>query len=134
MTGARILVVEDTPDSLDLVTYLLEASGHTVIAAPTGELGVELAVAHRPDLVLLDIHLPDIDGYEVLSQLRANPDLARLVVVAVTADVMFADRESALSSGFDGFLSKPIDPASFAAKVDGYLPASLRGRSPSPRW
>lgn len=134
MTGARILMVEDTPHNLELMTYLLEASGHTVIPAMTGERGLELARLERPDLIVLDVQLPDIDGYQVLARLRADKDVAVPPVVAVTAYAMVGDRDTALAAGFDGYLSKPIDPVSFARDIGARLPASLRGHAAAPQW
>lgn len=134
MTVARILAVEDNPDNLELMTYLLQASGHAVISAMTGESGIALARSEQPALVILDIQLPDTDGYQVLSQLRADPALASLRVVAVTAYAMVGDRDDALAAGFDGYLSKPIDPMSFGRTIDSYLPPSLRGHEPLAQW
>jgi len=131
---ARILAVEDNPDNLELMTYLLEASGHSVIPAMTGALGVALARSERPALVVLDIQLPDTNGYEVLSRLRTDPELAWLPVVAVTAYAMVGDRDDVLGAGFDGYVSKPIDPASFARTIDTFLPDALRGHEPVATW
>jgi two-component system, cell cycle response regulator DivK len=134
VTGARILIVEDTPHNLELMTYLLEASGHVVIAAMTGEGGLELARLERPDLIVLDVQLPDIDGYQVLARLRADRDVAVPPVVAVTAYAMVGDRDTALAAGFDGYLSKPIDPVSFARDIDARLPEALRGHAAAAQW
>jgi CheY-like chemotaxis protein len=131
---ARILAVEDNPHNLDLMTYLLEASGHTVLPAITGENGIAVACAERPDLVVLDIQLPDIDGYHVLARLRADPELAGLRVVAVTAYAMVGERDLAIAAGFDGYLSKPIEPSSFVRTIDSYLPKALRGHEPKAQW
>lgn len=123
--GARVLVVEDTPHSLELMTHLLRAHGHTVVPATTGEQAVELAEAQPPDLVVMDLRLPGIDGYQALSELRARPRLSRTPVIAVTS---FGDREQALGAGFAGYLAKPISPGTFAADIDARLPAHLRGQ------
>jgi two-component system cell cycle response regulator len=131
---ARILAVDDNPYNLELMTYLLVASGHTVIPAITGSSGFDLVRAQRPDLVVLDIQLPDTDGYAVLARLRSDPDLAGLRVVAVTAYAMVGERDRALLAGFDGYLSKPIEPTSFARTIDTYLPKALRGHEPSAQW
>jgi CheY-like chemotaxis protein len=131
---ARILAIEDNPYNLELMTYLLVASGHTVLPAITGDSGVALVRAERPDLVVLDIQLPDTDGYEVLARLRADPELIGLRVVAVTAYAMVGERDRALLAGFDGYLSKPIEPTSFARTIDTYLPKALRGHEPSRQW
>jgi CheY-like chemotaxis protein len=134
VSGARILMIEDTPHNLELMTYLLEASGHTVIPAMTGQRGLALARLERPDLIVLDVQLPDIDGYQVLARLRADRELPVPPVVAVTAYAMVGDRDTALAAGFDGYLSKPIDPVSFARDIDARLPSSLRGHAATPQW
>lgn len=130
--GARILVVEDTPHNLQLMTYLLESYGHTVAAAVTGERSIELARAARPDLVVMDLQLPGVDGYEALALLRSAPDLTAFPVVAVTSFAMVGDRDRALSAGFDHYMSKPIDPETFGEEINGCLPERLRGARPAP--
>jgi CheY-like chemotaxis protein len=119
---ATILLVEDTPANRALATKLLRAAGHEVLTAETGATGIALARERLPDLVLMDLGLPDIDGWHALSEIRADQRAAGLRVVAFTADAMLGDRERALARGFDGYLSKPIDFATFADSVAGYLP------------
>jgi CheY-like chemotaxis protein len=109
----RVLVIEDNPTNLDLMTYVLQAVGHTVLTASTGEEGIRLAESERPDLILCDIHLPDLDGMAVARQLRRVPALARVPFVAVTALAMVGDRERILAAGFDGYIAKPIEPEHF---------------------
>src|SRR5207245_306429 len=106
---ARILAVDDVSHNLELMTYLLQASGHDVLAAASGHEAVRVAKQSHPDLVVLDVQLPDISGYRVLEELRADPELADVPVIAVTAYAMVGDRDHALAAGFDGYLSKPID-------------------------
>jgi CheY-like chemotaxis protein len=118
---ATILIVEDTPANLALATKLLHAAGHEVLAADTAAAGIALATQRLPDLVLLDLGLPDVDGWEALRRLRSEPRGRGLRVVAFTAHAMVGDRERALAAGFDGYLSKPIDFATFAASVGGLL-------------
>jgi two-component system cell cycle response regulator len=130
--GARILIVEDTPHNLQLMTYLLESHGHTVVAANTGEQGIELARTARPDLVVMDLQLPGLDGYEALTALRTTSDLAAVPVVAVTSFAMVGDRDRALSAGFDHYMAKPIDPETFTEEINGRLPEQLRGSRPVP--
>jgi CheY-like chemotaxis protein len=125
--GARILLVEDTAHSLQLMTYLLESRDHTIIPAATGELGVELASTTRPDLIVMDLQLPGIDGFETLAAIRAMPDVGAVPVVAVTSFAMVDDRARALSAGFDHYLTKPIDPETFSEEIDVRLPEGLRG-------
>jgi CheY-like chemotaxis protein len=118
---ANILVVEDYPDNLALMTYLLSAAGHEVRGAVTGRQTVATAREDLPDLVVLDIQLPDMDGYQVLSELRADPRTASVPIVAVTAYAMVGDRDDALAAGFDGYLPKPITPRTFAQTIENYL-------------
>jgi two-component system cell cycle response regulator DivK len=125
---ARILIVEDNEANLQLVAYLLEMAAHEALSATDGAAAVVLARQHRPDLILCDLQLPVLDGYEVLKRVRLEPDLQQTPVVAVTALSMPSDRTSVLAAGFNGYLSKPIEPENFVAQVDAYLPASLRSR------
>ncbi len=119
---ATILLVEDTPANRALATKLLSAAGHDVLTAETAEAGIVLARDRRPDLVLLDLGLPGMDGWEALTAIRADDRSAGLRVVAFTAHAMVGDRERALAWGFDGYLSKPIEFDTFADAVAGYLP------------
>ena len=117
---ATILLVEDTPANLALASKLLTAAGHQVLGASTGAEGIVAALEERPDLVLMDLGLPDMDGWQALEQIRAVH--ADLKVIAFTAHAMVGDRERALGSGFDGYLSKPIDVATFANDVAELVP------------
>lgn len=128
---ARILLIEDNPDNLELMSYLLGAFGHSVATAEDGESGIEAARKVRPDLVACDIHLPGVDGYAVARALKAVPELAGMPVVAVTALAMVGDREKILASGFDGYITKPIDPELVVSEIDSFLPRHLRGSAPS---
>ena len=119
---ATILLVEDTPANLALATKLLHAAGHEVLTTETAAAGIAMARDRLPDLVLMDLGLPDMDGWQALRQIRADDRAAGLRVVAFTADAMLGDRERALAGGFDGYMSKPIDFATFAETVEGYLP------------
>ena len=118
--GAQILVVEDNEKNMKLFRDVLHASGYRTLEAATGERAVELVFEHRPDLVLMDIQLPDIDGIEALSRLRADDRTASVPVLALTAQAMEGDRERFLAAGFDGYLSKPVDIAEFVATVKRY--------------
>jgi two-component system, cell cycle response regulator DivK len=109
MTGERILVVEDNEKNMKLFRDVLGATGYRTLEATTGGEAVELATEHSPDLVLMDIQMPDIDGVEALRMLRADARTASLRVLAVTAQAMQGDREHFLAEGFDGYLSKPVD-------------------------
>jgi CheY-like chemotaxis protein len=120
---ATILLVEDTPANLVLATKLLRAAGHEVLTAETAAAGIALARGRLPDLVLMDLGLPDMDGWQALSEIRADRGpVAGLRVVAFTAHAMLGDRERALAAGFDDYLSKPIEFATFADRVGGLLP------------
>jgi two-component system, cell cycle response regulator DivK len=120
MTSAQILVVEDNDRNMKLFSELLRASGYRTLEATTGERAVELALEHQPDLVLMDIQLPDIDGIEALGRLRADERFVSAPVLALTAQAMEGDRERFLAAGFDGYLSKPVDIAEFVSTVRRY--------------
>ena len=128
---ARILLIEDNPDNLDLMSYLLAAYGHTVSTAEDGESGIAAAKRSPPDLIACDIHLPGVDGYDVARALKDDPSLAAVPVIAVTALAMVGDRERILAAGFDGYITKPIDPQRVVGELDAYLPANLRGAAPN---
>ena len=121
---ARVLVVEDNPASLDLMVYLLKAFGHTPLSARDGLEGIEAARREHPDLILCDIQLPGADGVEVCRQLKQDPDLQKIPLVAITAYAMVGDREKLLGEGFNGYLSKPINPQTFIDEMAPYLPAA----------
>ena len=128
---ARILLIEDNPDNLDLMSYLLAAYGHAVSTAEDGESGIAAAKRSPPDLIACDIHLPGVDGYDVARALKDDPSLAAVPVIAVTALAMVGDRERILAAGFDGYITKPIDPQRVVGELDAYLPANLRGAAPN---
>jgi len=120
MTGCQVLVVEDNERNMKLFRDVLQASGYRTLEATTGERAVELVFEHRPDLVLMDIQLPDIDGVEALDRLRADDRFASVPVLALTAQAMDGDRERFLAAGFDDYLSKPVDILDFVATVKRY--------------
>jgi two-component system cell cycle response regulator DivK len=121
MTSTRILVVEDNPKNMKLVRDVLEHAGYEVIEATSGEDGVRLAETERPQLILMDLQLPDIDGTEALRQIRVRPDGKDVPIVAVTAFAMDEDRTRAFASGFDGYVEKPINVRNFREQVRGFL-------------
>ena len=123
---SRILVVEDNPKNLKLVRDVLTYSGHEVIEATSGEDGVRLAAEESPDLILMDLQLPGIDGAEALRQIRVSGN-SDVPVVAVTAFAMNDDRERAFESGFNGYVEKPISVRSLPQQVRDFL--SLGGTS-----
>ena len=109
MTGERILVVEDNELNMKLFRDVLVAGGYRTLEATTGGEAVELATEHAPDLVLMDIQLPDVGGVQALGRLRANERTAAIPVLALTAQAMDGDRERFLAAGFNGYLSKPVN-------------------------
>jgi two-component system cell cycle response regulator DivK len=124
--GARILIAEDNEANLALVEYLLRAAGHETLSATDGAEAVSLVRQAPPDLVICDLQMPVLDGYAVLAQLREDPALRDVPVIALTAYSRRSDRTSVLVAGFDGYLSKPIDPEAFIAQIEKYLRPELR--------
>jgi two-component system cell cycle response regulator DivK len=123
MSSGRILVVEDNALNLKLVRDVLQVAGYEVVEATTGEQGIVLAVEAHPDLILMDLQLPGIDGSEALRSLRADPRTHAIPVVAVSAFAMKADRERAYRDGFDGYLEKPISVRALPDQVGSFLRA-----------
>jgi CheY-like chemotaxis protein len=119
--SARILLVEDNPANLALMEYLLRAFGHTTISAPDGARGLAMAIESIPDLILMDLHMPTLDGFEAARQIKQVPALQRIPVVAVTASAMVGDRDKILARGFDGYIAKPITPETFVSQVESFL-------------
>jgi CheY-like chemotaxis protein len=122
---ACVLVVEDQAENLKLMVYLLEAFGHKTLMARDGAEGMAVVARDRPDLVIMDLRMPGMDGYEAASLLKADPQLSSIPLVAVTAHAMVGDRERIMACGFDGYLTKPIDPQSFVHEVERYLPPGV---------
>jgi CheY-like chemotaxis protein len=119
----KILVIEDNENNIYLVTYILEAGGYEVIQARDGREGVEMAHQVKPDLILLDIQLPVMDGYTVALELKGNPMFDNTPIVAVTGYAMTGDREKALAVGCAGYIEKPIRPTTFLTEVEEFLPS-----------
>ena len=126
MANELILIVEDNEHNQKLASDVLQFKGYRVLVAPTAEEGIPMALKEKPDLVLMDIHLPGMNGIEALARLRADPGTAAIPVFAFTASVMPQDRREITSAGFDGFLSKPIDLKEFLATIN----ATMAGRKP----
>jgi two-component system cell cycle response regulator DivK len=124
------LVIEDDAFSRELVRYLLDWQGYTVLEAADGAAGVRLALSAHPDLVLCDLQMPVLNGYEVVRCLRANPAWHTVPVIAVTAFSMPGDRDTALAAGFDDYLTKPITPEIFVQQISAFLPPALRALGP----
>lgn len=123
---ARILIIEDDSASRELEKYLLESAGYITFDAEDGEAGVRMALETNPDMVICDLQMPVMNGYEVIRYLREHPDWRHVPIIAVTAFSMTGDRETALAAGFDEHLSKPIEPEVFVGQIEALLPAALR--------
>jgi two-component system, cell cycle response regulator DivK len=119
--SGRILIVEDNHDNITLLTDILETLEHTVIQARDGQRGVELATLEQPDLILMDLSLPVVDGWDAVRQIKANPALSHIPIIALTAHAMTGDRERALAAGCDDYLSKPIDLSLLTVKITKHL-------------
>jgi two-component system cell cycle response regulator len=118
-----ILVVEDNTDNLALIEYLLKAFGYSPLLATNGPDGIRIAAETRPEVILLDIRMPEMDGYEVARVIRKTPGLEGTRIVAVTASAMVGDRERIAAAGFDGYVQKPIDPETFIDTLKPFLAA-----------
>jgi CheY-like chemotaxis protein len=117
MTQPYVLLVEDNAQNRYLATYLLESGGYEVACAATGSEALDSVRRRRPDLLLTDIQMPDIDGYEVGRRLRADPEFQDLPMIALTSYAMPGDREKVLGMGFNGYIEKPINPETFLAEI-----------------
>jgi two-component system cell cycle response regulator DivK len=113
----RILVVEDTPDNREILRDLLVASGYDFIAAVDGAAGVAMAASEKPDLILMDIQLPVLDGYEATRRIKADPALAHIPIIAVTSYALAGDEAKTRAAGCDGYIAKPFSPRQLLCKV-----------------
>jgi CheY-like chemotaxis protein len=120
----HILIIEDNPANMELMEYLLHAFDYKVSAAFDGMAGIEMAMQAPPDLIICDVHLPKMDGYETVRRLKSAPVLRHVPVVAVTALAMVGDREKLLGAGFDAYIGKPIDPECFIGQIDSFIQAA----------
>lgn len=118
---ARILIIEDNAANMQLMVYLLNAFGHTTLEATDGEAGLAVIQNESVDIILCDLQIPRLDGYEVARRIKMDPELKDIPLIAVTAYAMVGDRDKVLSAGFDGYISKPINPEIFTEEVEGYL-------------
>ena len=118
---AKILIIEDNEQNLYLETFILQKHGHEIIQARNGETGIALANHALPDLILLDIQLPGMDGYTVAEELRKNPAIADIPIIAVTSYAMTGDRERILEAGCTSYIEKPINPDIFHAEISQFL-------------
>ena len=117
----KILVIEDNEQNMYLVRYILQANGYEVLEAITGIDGIKIAIENHPDLILLDIQLPVMDGYAVARELRKQQDIVDTPIVAVTSYAMPGDKENVLAAGCTGYIEKPINPDTFMSQVKQFL-------------
>ena len=117
----RILIVENHPDNQKLMAYLLEKFGYLVVLADDGEQGLEIAQREELDLILCDIHMPGIDGFEVARRLKADPRLCRIPLIATTALTLTSDRDAVEAAGFNGYITKGTAPKLFVQQVQSFL-------------
>jgi two-component system cell cycle response regulator DivK len=118
---AKILIIEDNEQNLYLETFILQKNGHDIMQARNGEAAIALANQMHPDLILLDIQLPGMDGYRVAQQLRKNPSIATIPIIAVTSYAMAGDRERILEAGCTSYIEKPINPDTFHVEITQFL-------------
>jgi len=124
MSNGRILVVEDNPDNMTLITDVLSSLDYDVINATDGEQGVKVAETEKPDLILMDLSLPKMDGWTATRTIKANPDIKHIPIIALTAHAMVGDRERALEAGCNDYISKPINLRELASKLTQLLKKS----------
>ncbi|HEY3900659.1 MAG TPA: response regulator [Chthoniobacter sp.] len=120
--SAKILLAEDNATNRYLATFMLEKAGFRVVHARNGAEALRLALTEQPDLVLMDLQMPEMDGYESARRIHAEPTLAATPIVAVTSYAMTRDREKALQMGFAGYIEKPIRPQTFVTEISQFLP------------
>jgi len=119
--GKRILVIEDEEDNRQILRDLLGRAGYEMIEAETGEAGVAAAISERPDLILMDVRLPAMDGHEASRRIKAKPELRAIPIIAITAYALSGDEAAALAAGCDAYLSKPYSPRHLLAKIGEFL-------------
>jgi CheY-like chemotaxis protein len=118
---AKILIIEDNEQNLYLETFILQKNGHEIVQARNGEKGISLALETAPDLILLDIQLPEMDGYTVAERIRKNPGISNIPIIAVTSYAMTGDRERILEAGCTSYIEKPINPDTFHSEIIQFL-------------
>ncbi len=111
------LVIEDQDDNMELITFILEKNGYKVLKAETGQQGFDIALERRPDFIILDIQLPDMDGLEVLQKIRSSEIDGSIPVIAMTSYAMVGDREKMMAAGCNGYIEKPIDPEKVVSQI-----------------
>lgn len=124
----KALIIEDNEQNMYMLTFLLENNNYEVFQAFNGLDGIKAAIEHSPDVILLDIQLPQMDGYQIAKELRKKNDLQHIPIVAVTSHAMVGDREKAMESGATGYIEKPIDPDNFIQRMESYFSEELQQR------
>jgi CheY-like chemotaxis protein len=122
----KILIIEDNPLNLELARDILEQAGHLVCAASSAEKGIQLARSELPDLILMDVSLPGMDGLSATRLLTHDPDTAKIPIIFLTAHAMHGDKEKAVAAGCKGYLTKPIDTRTFAKSIETFLETPLK--------
>jgi len=117
----KVLIIEDNEQNMYMLTYLLESENYEIIQAYSGTEGINAAKNNKPDIILLDIQLPEMDGYTVASKLKENEELKNIPIIAVTSYAMPGDREKAIASGAIGYIEKPINPDTFISQMKSFL-------------
>lgn len=121
--GEKILYIEDNPGNRMLVRRILLVEDFVIIEAEDGRTGIEAALRENPDLILMDMNLPEVDGYELTKQIRAIPEIKHIPIIAMTANVMLGDKEKTLEAGCDGYIPKPIDVDELPRQIRRFLDA-----------
>ena len=121
-----LLIIEDNEQNFYMMRFLLEKNGFIVIGAENGREGIDKALRHSPRAILLDIQLPEMDGYTVAAELKKHGELGDVPIIAVTSYAMVGDRERILAAGATGYIEKPINPETFVSEIIGYLPKDLK--------
>jgi two-component system, cell cycle response regulator DivK len=127
MGKGRILVIEDDVDNLELVCFLLEQSGFELLQAKDGQEGLDLAISQRPDMILLDMSIPEVDGWTVARQLKNRKEMQNIIIIALTGHTAPGDRKKALDAGCDEYISKPLDIPEFTELIVGYMKTTGNG-------
>jgi two-component system cell cycle response regulator DivK len=121
----KILIIEDNEQNMYMLTFLLESSDYAILQAFNGPEGIKMAIDCNPDIILLDIQLPEMDGYTVARKIRENENLTKTPIIAVTSYAMPGDREKVMEAGATGYIEKPIDPDTFINQMNSFLPDEL---------
>ncbi len=129
--SARVLIIEDDSPSRELLKYLLESAGYVALQAADGGAGLSMSLETNPDLIVCDLQMPVLDGFEVIRGLLDNPNWRRVPLIAVTALSMSGDRERAIAAGFDEHITKPIAPETIVSQIEVHLPPALRAKRPA---